>query len=122
MNRTGIAVPAASAAAAVRGDRRSLMSIMVIAAFAVALVFVLGGYLHSRFSQGGLFLEGLGGFTFGVLPGLVGLVLAAAAAVVWLIPAARPFVWIPSVLSYAASLSMLGVLAWAWLSNWLRGR
>ena len=96
------------------------MDIMVIAAFVVALAFVLGGCLHSRFRGGGL--EGLSGSVFGVFPGLVGLAIAAVAAAVWLVPSARPFAWIPSVLSYAASASMFVVLGWSCLVAWLRRR
>lgn len=93
----------------------------VLAAFIVALVFIIGGLISSHFERGGFFLEGLGGFMFGVFPGLAGLAVAAVALVVWLIPATQSWAWIPAVVSFGASASMLGVLAWAKLADWYRG-
>ena len=53
-----------------------MTGIMVVAAFAVALALLIGGFVHSRFGRGGMFLEGLGGFIFAEVPGAVGLALA----------------------------------------------
>jgi hypothetical protein len=89
-----------------------MAGIMVVAAFAVALAVLVGGFVHSRwFSRGGMFLEGLGEFMYAAIPGAAGLALAAvAAAVWWLAPA---WAWLPAALSACASVSMLALLAFS---------
>jgi hypothetical protein len=88
-----------------------MAGIMVVAAFAVALALLVGGFIHSRLGRGGMFLEGLGEFVFAEVPGAAGLALAAVAlAVWWLAPA---WAWLPAALSVCASVSMLAVLAFS---------
>jgi len=98
---------------------------MVATAFVVALALLAGGIVHSRFSRGGMFLEGLGEFMYADLPGAAGLALAVVAlAAWWLAPA---WAWLPAALSICASASMLTVLAiskaidW-WPNRWSRWR
>lgn len=95
--------------------------VWVLAAFIVSLIFIVGGLISLKLERGGLFLEGLGGLIFGVLPGLAGLVVAVVTLVVWLIPAAQPWVWIPAIISFGASASMLGALVWSWFFDLFRG-
>jgi hypothetical protein len=97
-----------------------MAGIMVVAAFAVALALLVGGFVHSRFGRGGMFLEGLGGLMFAEVPGAVGLALAVVAwGVWWLAPA---WAWLPAALSVCASASMLALLAFSKAVDWLSKR
>lgn len=78
---------------------------MVIIAFVLSLIFVAVGV--SGFSGGSSFLDGMMRYILAFLPGLVGLFLAVAALVVFLIPSTSEWVWLPATLSYGATLSMV---------------
>ena len=86
------------------------MTMPIIALF-LSLAFTAYG-LHATHSSGGL--GGMPAFVLVLIPGVVGLILACVALLVFWIPATSGWAWLPSVLSYIATLSMV---TWAGVMN-----
>ena len=82
--------------------KRERIMWMVIIAFVLSLVVMAVGI-----SGGSSFGDGMARYILAFLPGSAGLALAVVALVVLLIPATSGWAWLPSVLSYCATLGMI---------------
>ena len=80
------------------------MTMPIIALF-LSLAFTAFGLYHT--SGPGSFLDGMAAFVLVLMPGVVGLILACVALLIFWIPATSGWAWLPSVLSYIATLSMV---------------
>lgn len=78
------------------------MTMPIIALF-LSLTFTAYG-LYATHGSG---WNGMAVFILALLPGVAGLILACVALLVFWIPATSGWAWLPSVLSYVATLSMV---------------
>lgn len=82
---------------------------MPIVALLLSLAFVAGGMyvMSDKFSH----IDGVGALALFLLPGLAGVALAIVALIVAAVPASSGWAWLPSVLSYIASVSVVAYAA-----------
>lgn len=73
----------------------------------IALFLSLAFTAYGLYATHGSGWNGMAVFILALLPGVVGLILACVALLVFWIPATSGWAWLPSVLSYIATLSMV---------------